>query len=296
MSGNHLEFHVKDTTLHLTAFRQWECRGDCCLQMLSGMVATWPELFEGRGGCLYYGDSPPPDERATKELNFCTTIRAGNPGPWLPFPCFTSMRWPQIGVHDSEILLEELLTDARDWTSDKIFWIGTDQHASRRALYELGKRHPRMLDVELMAWDRTNPQALVSKSRQVSISDHRDFKYLIDCQGIGYSARLKWLLASGRPVFLVARDIVEAWQMEMTPWVHFIPVAADLSNLLEHHARVESDPGLYEQIGNNARDFVINRLQVDAQLYHVAEKLRELVLGTTSLHKPSDPSLELSWK
>lgn len=296
MSGNYLEFHVKDATLHLTAFRQWECRGDCCLQMLSGMVTTWPDLFEGREGCLYYADSPPPDEMATKDLNFCTTIRAGKPGPWLPFPCFTSLRWPQIGVDDSEILLEELLTDARDWASEKIFWIGTDQHASRRALYELGKHHSQILDVELMVWDRTNPKALVSKSRQVSILNHRDFKYLVDCPGVGYSARLKWLLATGRPVFLVKRDIVEPWQIEMAPWVHYIPVEADLSDLLENHARVEEDPDLYERIGNNARDFVVARLQVDPQLCHVADKIRELSNGTASSGEQKKSQLQTQWK
>jgi hypothetical protein len=133
------------------------------------------------------------------------------------------------------------------------------------------------MDIELMEWERNQaaPGTLISKGRQVSIPDHRNFKYLVDCPGQGYSARLKWLIATGRPVFIVARDIVEPWHLEMEPWVHFVPVAADLSDLLEHHARLEAEPELYDEIARNARAFAAERLRVDSQLIHVAEKIRE---------------------
>jgi hypothetical protein len=282
MRGTQLDFHVRDGLVQVTEFRQYESRGDCCLELLCDLVVNWPELFEGRTGSVFYGDLPPPDQWADKELNFCTTIRPGHTGPWLPFPCFASLRWAEVGVPDAEAMLEELLTDDREWKSPRIFWIGTNQHPSRHALWELGKRQSGIMDIEMMEWNRADPKSLVSRSRQVSIPDHRDFKYLVDCPGRGYSARLKWLIATGRPVFVVARDIVEPWHTEMVPWVHFVPVAADLSDLLEHHARLEAEPELYEKIGRNAREFAAEKLRVDAQLIHVAEKVREALVSEPS--------------
>jgi hypothetical protein len=282
MHGNQLDFHIQSGQVHVTALRQWENRGDCAVELLCDLVTNWPDLFEGLEASIFYGDKPPSDADAVREWIFCSTIQAGASARWLPFPCPYALRWPQIGVPDAEELLETMLTDERQWESPNVFWIGTDQHPSRRALADLAKAHPGALDVTLMEWRRAGPNALVSKSRQVSLPDHRLFKYLVDCPGRGYSARLKWLLASGRPVFVVDRDVIEPWHGEMEPWVHFVPVAADLSDLLDHHARLEAEPDLEAVIAANAREFAARRLRVDAQLVHTAERLRAVIAGVPS--------------
>jgi hypothetical protein len=275
MHGNQLDFHVSGGRVHVTALRQWENRGDQALELVCDLVDNWPDLLEGRKASVFYGDSPPAAEYVARDLIFCSTIRTGDPKSWLPFPCPYALRWPQIGVPDAEGMLEKMLADEREWESPKIFWIGTEQHSSRRALADIAATHPELLDVTLMEWARSNPAALVSKSRQVSLPDHRLFKYLVDCPGRGYSARLKWLLATGRPVFIVDRDVIEPWHAELQAWVHFVPVAADLSDLLDHLARLEAEPGLYQEISRNAREFAARQLRVNAQLIQVAEKLRE---------------------
>jgi hypothetical protein len=282
MHGNQVDFHVQRGQIHVTALRQWENRGDCAVELLCDLVANWPNLLEGREASIFYGDTPPSEADLVREWNFCSTIRTDDPGRWLPFPCPYALRWPQIGVPDAEELLETMLADERPWESPKVFWIGTDQHPSRRALANLGREHPGALDVTLMEWSRANPNALVSQSRQVSLPDHRLFKYLVDCPGRGYSARLKWLLASGRPVFVVNREVIEPWHAEMQPWVHFVPVAADLSDLLEHHAKLEGEPDLCAAIGMNAREFAARRLRIEAQLTHTAQQLRTVLAGGAS--------------
>jgi hypothetical protein len=112
---------------------------------------------------------------------------------------------------------------------------------------------------------------LKSETRQVSLWDHRNFKYLIDCPGIGYSGRLKWLLASGRPVFIVERKIVEYWLESLQPWVHFIPVKEDLSDLMEAWRKVEMDPVLYRSISEAAKRFAKDNLLLDVQIRKIAE-------------------------
>lgn len=120
MTGNELYFSVRDQKIHLRSMRQYECRGDCCLELLCDLLLNWPELLEGRSGVVYANDAPPPEHLATEDLNFCTTRRAGLEGPWLPFPDFTFVRWPQVGIPDAEALTRDLLADNRSWAFNKI--------------------------------------------------------------------------------------------------------------------------------------------------------------------------------
>lgn len=256
-----------------------ECRAECALELLCTMVRQRPELWIGKKGGLFYGDEPPKREWVTgHDLVFCSTKYAGVPSDYLPIPCPMILRWPQVGIPNAEQMMDEMLVDDSPFESEKIFWIGADTHASRRKLCEIGRMHPDLFDVEMMEWDRKALGGQRSKTRQVSIPDHRKFKYLVDCPGYGYSARVKWLLATGRPVFMVERPVVEHWHDEMQPWVHFVPVAADLSDLLANHARLEADPTLYESIGKNARQFAWEKLTVTAQLLHSTVSMEKIAM------------------
>jgi hypothetical protein len=261
---NCLKFEVRGGEVLPLAMNQYESRGDCALEILRDIVRQSPEIFEGREGSVFYGDRPPTS--SSPGLNFCTTLKRGSKTSWLPFPCFSFLKYVEVGIPDSESMIQSMLADDRAAESDKIFWIGANTHPSREALCKLGKRHPDIIDAEMIEWDRSNPGRLASKTRQVSIPDHRTFKYLIDCPGHGYSLRLKWLLATGRPVFVIERDIVEPWMTGLVPWAHYVPVKADLSDLLGHHARLEASPDLREEICQNARIFASERLSYSSQL------------------------------
>ena len=60
-------------------------------------------------------------------------------------------------------------------------------------------------------------------------------------RGLGFSARVPLLLHSGRTLLYVEREVssfvsdgsVEAGVPAIRPWVHYVPVNADLSNLVE---------------------------------------------------------------
>ena len=271
-----LSFNIEDTgQIVISEYETWECRGECAIEILSSLVENWPELFYGRKGGIWYEDSPPPAEWLhLHDLAFSSTKFHGTNGKCLPFPCPMSLRWPQVGIPNADAMMKELLDDTTPFLDSRIFWIGAETHPSRRVLFELGQRHPERFDVMIMEWHRNSDGVQCSKTRQVSIPEHRRYKYLIDCPGNGYSARIKWLLATGRPLFIVERKIVEHWHDELKPWVHYIPVAADLSNLLEHHERVEADPTLYESLCCNARSFAAEHLTMEARLIHSAEAVR----------------------
>lgn len=262
--------------ISLRTFESWECRGECAYQILWQLAERWPGLFHGRNGAIWYGDGPPPDDWSRGyDLAFASTKYAGRASTTLPFPCPMILRWPQVGIPDAQVMMNAILEDDTPFLDERIFWIGADMHPSRRGLFELGLQHPEIFDVEIIEWDRSAPGGQRSRTRQVSLPDHRPYKYLIDCPGIGYSARTKWLLAMGRPLFILDRDVVEHWHDELVPWLHYVPVKPDLSDLLDHHARLESDPALHRLIAENSRSFAREKLTLEARLQHIVAAMQQ---------------------
>ena len=213
MKGNQILFEVEAVDrVVVTRFESWECRGECALQYLCDLVENWPELMVGRSGGISFRDYPPdPEWEDSLDLAFSATKRIGEASVCLPFPCPYTHRWPQVGIPDAEQMMGDLLANEAPFEDERMFWIGANTHPSRLQLCEIGRSHPEWFDTEIMQWDPHAPGGQRSKTRQVSIPDHAKYKYLVDCPGSrgGYSARLKWLLATGRPLFIVEREYVE---------------------------------------------------------------------------------------
>lgn len=271
MGEIHFQVESEDRIL-VSRYEGFQCRHENALEMLCDLVQNWPDLWVGRNGGIIFHDSPPgPEWKAKFDLAFCSTKWMGVESSLLPFPCPYSLRWPEAGIPDAEAMMEKLLADQSPYVDDRIFWIGSNTHPSRQRLCELGIQNPKLLDAEIMQWDPHATGGPRSRTRQVSLPEHRNYKYLIDCPGNGYSARIKWLLATGRPLFVVDRPVVEHWHEDLQPWVHYVPVKADLSDLLDQHAKLDGDPELYESIGRNARRFAAEQLTVEALLHRTAE-------------------------
>ena len=161
----------------------------------------------------------------------------------------------------------ELLAISSAPRSPKMFWIGAETHPSRRWLCDLSIHYPDVLEAELMGWEgQEGKMELRSRARYATLQEHADYKYLVDCAGVGYSGRLRWLLATGRPVFIVERPFVEHWHEMMIPWEHYVPVKEDLSDLIQAYQELEMRPWLYEKISVGARAFVQEHLFLDRHL------------------------------
>ncbi len=275
MEDNTISFRVEAVDrVVITAAKGFQCRPDNALKLLCDLVQNWPDLMVGRSGGIAFRDGVPPLHWVeAHDLAFSTTRFSGQSASTLPFPCPYTLRWPEAGIDDAETMMLELLQTQAPYEDDRLFWIGANTHPSRVALCGLGREHRDLFDVELMEWDFSSPGKPRSKTRLVTIPDHARYKYLIDCPGNGYSARVKWLLATGRPLFIVDRPIIEPWHEDLEPWVHFVPVKQDLSDLFENHARLEADEKLYDLIGREGRRFAATHLTVEAQLNRTAEAL-----------------------
>ncbi len=271
---NHCAFEVKNHRMRVTSMKQFECRGDNAIEIVQALVSLAPDLFEGTSAYVSFHDMPPETRLpANFDRVFCSTLRLGEPCHFLPFPCPYSLRWPQVGIPDGSAMLAGLLDHSAPWLHATAFWIGAETHPSRRRLVDIARKHPGKIDASIMSWDRSKPDALSSNGRYVSLPDHCHYKYLIDCPGIGYSARLRWLLATGRPVFIVERSSIEPWHLHLRPWLHYIPVRQDMADLVSNLERIESDPRLYSLISANAREFVRRRLTPGMELDRLATHL-----------------------
>jgi hypothetical protein len=103
-----------------------------------------------------------------------------------------------------------------------------------------------------------------SRSNFVSLLDHNKYKYLLDMQGIGWSMRLMWLMWLGAVVFVLDRDLHEFWFREtFVPWVHYVPVKHDGSDLQENLAKVRNMPDQGKHIAIACRERAREILTLD---------------------------------
>lgn len=264
-----IEFKFKHNHLQINKMFQWETRGDSIIKIIKKVKNKYPSVFpEGEDILITFTDYP--KNKLVYNLYkkfFCTTtLNNKNNNQSLSFPCPYSDGWPETGLDSSDELIKYFYENKNTPEINKIFWIGANTHPSRMTLKKIAEENPEIFDVSVMEWNRANSNKLKSKTIYVSLPDHAKYKYLIDCPGYGYSARLKWLLASGRPVFMVERDSVEWWHKLIKPFEHYIPVKVDLSDLLDKYNMIENDPALYEKISANAKKFAIENLLLDKQI------------------------------
>lgn len=267
-----IDFRFENGQIIIRELQQWKSRGDSIIKIIKKIKVKYPEAFpEYEDILVTFWDRPCPVFLYwLYKTSFNTTIFTGIKGwgytfKYIPCPYFDG--WSEIGLDSSDDLIKRLYENTTKSEINKVFWIGANTHSSRVLLAKLADKNPEIFDVCVMSWDQDGEDdRLKSKTRYVSLYDHSKYKYLIDCQGNGYSARLKWLLATGRPVFVIDRDIVEPWFQSLKPFEHYIPVKENLSDLLEKYKMVENNPELYEKISINAKNFAINNLLLDQQI------------------------------
>jgi len=190
-------------------------------------------------------------------------------------PDWVFRHWPTASIHSFEDTRDKIIAMSQtDPVIDKVGWFGNLYSAggvieqyTRPLLKQLADQNPNLLDVYHIAprhgiIDGNIPNYL-------SLPDLLKYKFLIDIGGNGYSGRLKFLLFSKRPLLLVDRTYVEFFHKDLIPYTHFIPVKADLSDLLEqiHWMRDNYDKSL--EIAHNAFEFATRNFTMEKLLERV---------------------------
>lgn len=203
------------------------------------------------------------------DFKFSTTVPLRDDHNFNILPCPHSLSWESVDITNAQQMMKEMLVDIRQPAFNKIFWAGGPQHPQRTEYVEFSEVNNDICVTYLT----DNSKQQQQQQYFLTMPDHANYKYLIDLQGQGYSARLKYLLASGRPIFIPDRPWVEHWHRLLVPWVHYVPVLSDFSDLRTNFLILEKDNNLYKLIADNARRFVSDYILLERQLPYIINTL-----------------------
>ncbi|KAK5609710.1 Protein O-glucosyltransferase 2 [Crenichthys baileyi] len=115
------------------------------------------------------------------------------------------------------------------------FWRGRDSRQERLQLVKLSRAHPDFIDAAFTNFfffkhDESLYGPLV---KHVSFFDFFKYKYQINIDGTVAAYRLPYLLAGDSVVLKQDSGYYEHFYNELRPWEHYIPIKANLGDLLE---------------------------------------------------------------
>lgn len=181
---------------------------------------------------------------------------------------------------------------------------------TRLKLAKLGVKYPQFLDVGITNWNlriRKNKDSeylripmtsdpdlkLVTK---LSPEEQSNYKYLINVDGHVSAFRLSLELSTGCCILMV--QSIEKWKMwfsdMLEPYVHYVPVKADLTDLIEQIKWCIKNDDDCKKIAQNALKFHTKYLSKKGVLDNLQKTLFELhyqMYGSNGDQRPLDPLL-----
>lgn len=119
-------------------------------------------------------------------------------------------------------------------------------------------------------------------SNFISTQEQSGYKYILHIPGNVCAFRLSLELASGS-VVLITESKWKLWYWKMLePYVHYIPIASDMSNLFEQIKWCRNNDSKCKEIAQNARKFYDEKLSKTNMLKVLNEKLVSI-----SKHRPN---------
>uniref|UniRef100_A0A8V0XUP7 Protein O-glucosyltransferase 1 n=1 Tax=Gallus gallus TaxID=9031 RepID=A0A8V0XUP7_CHICK len=100
-------------------------------------------------------------------------------------------------------------------------------------------------------------------AKEIPLVDHCKYKYLFNFRGVAASFRLKHLFLCGSLVFHVGEEWLEFFYQQLKPWVHYIPVKSDLSDVRELLQFAKENDNIAQEIAERGRQFITEHLQME---------------------------------
>lgn len=128
--------------------------------------------------------------------------------------------------------------------------------------------------------DQMNPEllarlsALYSLKKMVSPAESMAYRYLIDVDGnsCGYP-RMAWILYSNSLLMKHKSDKLQWYYPQMQPYVHYLPINEDFSNLQDSYMWAEAHPKAAQKIANNGHRFAAKIFRLDNMLRSMQQAL-----------------------
>lgn len=225
------------------------------------------------------------DDLFNEEFDYSFAVkRREDAGRSMPNFIFDS--WPECGIESYEEVFGDMVSSGDGRHEDeRAFWIGNIScplkgYDNRRMGLSVASRHGDMFDFRSVEWPED--QERIKKTQgYVSLPDHCRYRVLVDFGGMGFSARIPLLLASGRAVILVGhpQEAWYYWDGTLEPWVHYVPCGSkDGSDVTEEKIYdaikwTFDNRDQCEEIGRMGREYALRYLTHSAAVARIGDML-----------------------
>ncbi|XP_034647928.1 protein O-glucosyltransferase 1 [Trachemys scripta elegans] len=189
------------------------------------------------------------------------TFWEGGPAVWPIYP---------TGLGRWDLMREDLRRSAEKWLwkkkISKGYFRGSRTSPERDPLIVLSRENPELVDAEYtknQAWKSEKDTLGKPPAKEIPLVDHCKYKYLFNFRGVAASFRFKHLFLCGSLVFHVGEEWLEFFYPQLKPWVHYIPVKPDLSDVRELLQFVKENDDLAQEISERGHQFIMDHLQME---------------------------------
>ena len=194
----------------------------------------------------------------------------------IPFPCFAFDKWKDAGVSSYETFYSDMVTSAfqAKWKerSNRMFWAGAiENHPFRKEFYTTFENKKNNFDLVAINWNTSNGQQQCRGF--VPMNDICKYRYALDIEGSGYSARLKYLFLTGSTVCHVERNYTNDFFLpEFVNGVDYVNLKKDFSNTLPLFD--QSNEKDMEIVAENGFNKACDILKPDNIYYNISEGMK----------------------
>ncbi|XP_059153815.1 protein O-glucosyltransferase 1-like [Physella acuta] len=189
------------------------------------------------------------------------TFWEGGPAVWPIYPTGLG-RWD---------LQRDIITQAAEnWPWEKkddlAYFRGSRTSAERDPLILLSRKEPTLVDAQYtknQAWKSDEDTLYRAPATEVKLEEHCRYRYLFNFRGVAASFRLKHLFLCNSTVFHVGNDWLEFFYPALKPWVHYVPVSSDLSQVRDLLVFAKNNQDLMQGIAERGRQFITEHLRLD---------------------------------
>ncbi|XP_073318401.1 protein O-glucosyltransferase 1 [Pagrus major] len=188
------------------------------------------------------------------------TFWEGGPAVWPIYP---------TGLGRWDLMRDDLKKSAAQWPWKKKesrgFFRGSRTSPERDPLILLSREAPDLVDAEYtknQAWKSERDTLGRPPAKEIPLVDHCKYKYLFNFRGVAASFRFKHLFLCGSLVFHVGDEWQEFFYPQLKPWVHYIPVKQDLSDVRKLLQFVKENDAIAQEIATRGKEFILDHLRM----------------------------------
>ncbi|CAB3368503.1 Hypothetical predicted protein [Cloeon dipterum] len=158
------------------------------------------------------------------------------------------------------------------------FWRGRDSNRERLHLIEIAREHSDLINASLtnFFFFRDLEEVYGPKVKHVSFFEFFENKYQLNVDGTVATYRFPFLLGGGSTVLKQESTYYEHFYSKLRPWHHFVPMAQNLSDLVDRIKWAKENDKEAREIALNGQAFAQENLMPKDVICYYAMVFREI--------------------